>query len=180
MNKTAKGALAAGTAAVLLMGGAGSLAYWTDSVTGGAGTGSSGKLSIVPATTGTWTHNGRPVTNPVDVVAVPGDEFLYSGTYTIGATGTDLQADLDITEGAVSGTFAPDAVTVTPTFTLGTTPLGASQQITAADNGKTLAVGIEVDFAWGAEGDNASQGKKLNLTDYTVTLTQTDKLAAAS
>ncbi|WP_193605265.1 alternate-type signal peptide domain-containing protein [Nocardioides dongkuii] len=177
MNKTAKGALAASTAAVLLMGGAGSLAYWTDSVAGGAGTVNAGQLTI-DGEAGTWTHNGADVANPQAVTAVPGDEFVYTGSYTIGATGDDLQATLAVTKGAASGGLA-DAVTVTPSFVLAGTELTADQVISDADDGETLAVAIDVDFAWGAEGDNASQGQTLNLTNYTVTLTQTDKNASA-
>ena len=38
MNRTTKGAIAAGAAAVLLLGGAGSLAYWSDCQDAAGGT----------------------------------------------------------------------------------------------------------------------------------------------
>lgn len=172
MNKTAKGALAAGTAAVLLMGGAGSLAYWQDGVTDGAGQVNAGAMTLV-GDPGVWELNGVAVANPQAVVAVPGDEFVYTGSYVVTATGDNLEADLDITDGLVTGDLAATA-TVTSSFTLGTKTLGAENEITSADNGKTLTVGITIDFPFGATADNTSQGQTLNLTDYVVTLKQAD------
>ncbi len=46
MNKTIKGVLAAGTASVLLVGGAGTLAYWNDSATVGGATFTAGDLKL--------------------------------------------------------------------------------------------------------------------------------------
>ena len=48
MNKTAKGALAASAAAVLLAGGAGTLAFWTDSANVNGGSITAGTLGIAP------------------------------------------------------------------------------------------------------------------------------------
>lgn len=177
MNKTAKGALAAGTAAVLLMGGAGTLAYWTDSVEGGAGTVNSGELTITPGAAGAWTHNGTAVDNPQAVDAVPGDTFVYSGaTYTIGADGEDLSASLTVNAAGLSttGTFPAGAVTVDSDFTLEGSPLASSATITENNEADVVGVTITVDFPFGTEADNNSQLKTVDLTEYVVTLTQTD------
>jgi alternate signal-mediated exported protein len=181
MNKTVKGTFAAGTAAVLLLGGAGSLAYWQDSAQGGARQVDAGAMKLVVSQAGAWELNGAAVANPQAVVAVPGDEFVYTGSYVVTATGDNLKADLDITEGEVTGNLAgataddtTAAATVTSAFALGTTPLGAESKVTSKDDGKTLAVKIVIDFPFGDAADNTSQRQTLNLTDYTVTLTQSD------
>jgi len=56
MNKTIKGSLAAGAAAVLLLGGAGSLAYWTDAADIDGGTITAGTLTLDAGTCGDWTY----------------------------------------------------------------------------------------------------------------------------
>lgn len=177
MRKTTKGALAAGTAVVLLTGGAGTLAYWSDSTDGGSGTINSGKLTLDgSAENGAWTHNGQSVADPQAVVAVPGDTFAYAGSYTIEATGTDLRARLDVTEGTATGGLV-NVLAVTPEFQIDGVELAAPQVITSGDAGNVVSVAIEIDFPFGSTADNTSQGQALDLTDYQVTLTQTDKLA---
>ena len=57
MKKSTKGALAATTAGVLLLGGAGSLAFWSDSI--GGSTISSGHISLDDTTAGDCA-GGRP------------------------------------------------------------------------------------------------------------------------
>ena len=52
MNKLVKGSIAAAAGISLLMGGAGSLALWNDSVTVNAGTVSSGTLDVSTGTAG--------------------------------------------------------------------------------------------------------------------------------
>ena len=51
MKKSTKGALAAAAAGSLLLGGAGSLAYWTDAETVGGGSIASGHLKLLPVGT---------------------------------------------------------------------------------------------------------------------------------
>ena len=53
MNKTVKGAFAAGTAAFLLVGGAGSLAYWNDTANVAGSTINSGTLTLDSSSCGT-------------------------------------------------------------------------------------------------------------------------------
>ena len=87
MNKNIKGAVAIAAGVVLLMGGAGSLAYWNDtqSVASAAGV-NAGTLSAT-AGTGGWTkgfydNSGNVITAPASVspgstLVVPGNRLVY-------------------------------------------------------------------------------------------------------
>ncbi|QKE01770.1 alternate-type signal peptide domain-containing protein [Nocardioides marmotae] len=180
MNKTAKGALAAGTAAVLLMGGAGSLAYWQSEVKDGAGTVNSGRLSLEQDGAGSWTHNGVAVANPVDVVAVPGDVFVFSGaTYVVEAEGDDLAAELSVTPGTATGTLA-GVLDVDAVFTLGPDAFTGPATLDEGNDGNVVGVTITVDFPFGSVADNNSQSSTLDLTEYVVTLIQSDAFPTPS
>lgn len=170
MNKSTKGAVAAGAAAVLLLGGAGTLAYWNAEGDIAGGSIESGELKLTAADTGSWTLNSAPVADISAVLVVPGDELEYTGTWTIVATGDNLQADLTVTNPTSSGGLAP-FVTVTPAFTVDAATVTS---ITDANDGDTLAATVDVDFPFGGAVDNASQAQTLDLTGVSVTLTQTD------
>lgn len=172
MKKSTKGAVAAGAAAVLLMGGAGSLAYWTatGSITGGSV--NSGHLKLDADDAGSWELNGNPVSAISTVRIVPGDELVFTGSYTIDAAGDNLQADVAVTGATESGTLAPYVDT-----TLAFTVDGATAtSITEANDGDTLEATVTVDFPIGTAANNASNvaGLSITLADVAVTLTQTD------
>ncbi len=121
MNKLVKGAIAGAAGIVLLMGGAGSLAYWNDSANAGPGAGSNsitaGTLTITAANAGTWTKGfynaaGTVVTAPAAVGSlaavrvVPGNRLVYTQNFNLVATGDDLYFTIGSTAGAVSGATA--------------------------------------------------------------------------
>lgn len=171
MNKSTKGAIAAGAAATLLLGGAGSLAYWNAEGDIAGGSITSGELKLTAKDTGTWKLNGTDVTSSIaNVRVVPGDSLVYTGSYTVGAKGDNLKGTLGVT-GGTGTAFAGS--TLTSTFKLdGTTVTGATP-ITAAQNGKDVAAEIKLDFPFGSTVDNSSQNKTVNLSAVKVTLTQT-------
>lgn len=170
MNKSTKGAIAAGAAAVLLLGGAGSLAYWNADGNLAGGSITAGELKLTAADTGSWTLNGSAVTDIAAVRVVPGDELEYTGTWTIVATGDNLQADLTTTAPTASGGLASH-VTTDATFEV---EGAAVTSITDDNDGDELSATIAVDFPFGSAANNASQGQTLNLTGAGVALTQTD------
>ncbi|MBA4609330.1 MULTISPECIES: alternate-type signal peptide domain-containing protein [Aeromicrobium] len=176
MNKSTKGAVAAGAAAVLLLGGAGSLAYWNAEGDVVGGNIEAGTLTLTPSgTAATWTLNGTAVAGNdlSSVLVVPGDTLRYTGTWTIGATGDNLQADVDFT--GLDGTASvADKMTVTDTYTLDAAPLAAGAEITDANDGDVLGATVVVDFPFGTTVDNTSQGMTLDLTEGNITLTQSD------
>jgi len=171
MKKATKGALAAAAAGSLLLGGAGSLAYWTgtDTVTGKDING--GTLALgAPSCDWTVSHLGGTA-DPFDPTAdllVPGDTATEICTSTVTAKGANLTADLTVSGGDASGTLSP-AVTVTPTFDVGGSP---TTSITSADDGATLTATIVVAFPFGTEDNTSNDGKTVSVADYVITATQ--------
>ncbi|WP_313407746.1 alternate-type signal peptide domain-containing protein [Aeromicrobium sp.] len=173
MKKSTKGAVAAGAAAVLLLGGAGSLAYWSADGDVAAGSINAGTLSLTPVNAGSWTLNGEAVTDQATLRVVPGDELLFTGTWTVSATGKNLRADVDFSGLQGSGDLATAAgVTVDENYTVNGVAL-TSDRLTSAHNGQTLAATVAVDFDFDAA-TNDSQGDVLTLSDGAITVTQVD------
>lgn len=115
MNKVAKGTIAAAAGVILLMGGAGSLAYWNDSANlGGNGqTISAGQLDITAVNGGAWTKGfynnaGTQVVAPAAVAnlstvrVVPGNRLVYTQTFNLTASGDDLWFTITPTAGSVT------------------------------------------------------------------------------
>jgi alternate signal-mediated exported protein len=168
MNKSTKGAVAAAAAGILLVGGAGTLAYWNATGTVQGGAINSGRLALINPGPQSWELNGAPADGTV--VLVPGDELVFSGSYEIDAAGDNLEASVGVTGGAESGGLAP-FVDTTVDASIAGTPVTA---ITEANDGDTVDVRATIDFPFGTTADNASQDQTLDLSDITITLTQTD------
>lgn len=64
MMKLTKGAVAIAAGTALLTSGAGSLAYWQSSASGGGASFTSGRLDITAGSAGTWTDGGRSAASP--------------------------------------------------------------------------------------------------------------------
>ncbi|WP_168929584.1 alternate-type signal peptide domain-containing protein [Nocardioides sp. GY 10127] len=103
MKNTVKGGLAAATAAVLLLGGGGSLAYWNTNADQAQKTITTGDLSWTPSC-GTWDLSGglsgvaQNGVNLASVTLVPGDVLSMECTFDISAIGTNLHAELEVSE----------------------------------------------------------------------------------
>ncbi len=184
MKKSTKGAVAAAAAGVLLLGGAGSLAFWSAEGEVGGGTITSGSFSLDDATTGTcalapWTLDaGETVASKTFVLAtdriVPGDVLTKECKFTLTAVGEHLRATPTITTAAtVTGTINPATagnVTVTGKFSnAGGT---AITEVTDANNTDVLTAKITMTFPLGTVVDNASKSKTAILSNYKVTLNQ--------
>lgn len=116
MNKLVKGAIAIAAGAALLTGGAGTFAYWNDSVGVSGGTITAGNLDVADGTpaAGAWTvqkdGTGTAVSVP-DIsafVTSPGDKFTYTKNITVTATGNNLVATLALAPGSIT---APTSTT---------------------------------------------------------------------
>lgn len=87
MNRLTKAALAAGAGALLLLGGAQTLAYWTADGTATGTDVTAGTLTMSDGACGDWLlDDGTPVTEGV----VPGDTLTTTCTMTLGGTGDHL------------------------------------------------------------------------------------------
>ncbi|AWH92872.1 alternate-type signal peptide domain-containing protein [Dietzia lutea] len=164
MKKTTKGALAAGAAAVLLAGGAGTFAAWTESgdATPGASvqTGSLGVTQV--ANSASWTWADGTAFDPNSDTLVPGDSIEFTGRYLLDVEGSNLRAELV----ATSGTSAlPAGLEWTPNS--GNTLTDLSE---VPDDNTEVTVGGTLTFAPGAD---ASMNETITVNELTVTISQT-------
>lgn len=116
MKKNLKASIAISAGVLLLLGGAGSLAYWNSgAVVGEGNTITAGQLKVTANTPGTWqksfyAQGGRtPLSGPTTVanistpfLAVPGNRLTYTQTFTVTASGEDLRFKIETTAGAVA------------------------------------------------------------------------------
>lgn len=175
MDTTLKGALAAGAAAVLLVGGAGTLAFWSDSETV-TGTGiSSGELKLgTQVCADGWQLNGTPFTTQL---IVPGDTLTKSCTIDLIATGENIEADLALSTAAFAASNGlTDELDASAVFTVDGVP---QTTVDETDDGGALVtdeigVAITVDFPFGLAADNDSQDLDATLNALTLSLTQTE------
>lgn len=172
MNKKTKGAIAAGAAAVLLAGGAGTMAAWTASESVSGGTITAGELTVTQDQAGTWTWVGGAKDGEAlaagDLI-VPGDAVSYTATYTLGIKGTNLTADLSV--GTLDDGGLPAGLSFVTT--------GSTSNLTGldeSDDGKTVTVTGTLTFEGTATG---SMNETVNLSDVAVTLKQTAPAVAS-
>ena len=177
MKKQTKGAIAAGGAAVLLLGGLGSLAYWNDSTALGGSTITSGQLSMTKDA-GTWTDENGSI-NPTTFRLVPGDTVTYTTTVTINATGDNLKAKL---YADTSGFTSSKTLATEPTKTIsakksadpaGTdiTQSGTSLAISPAGGASAYTVVVTLKLPFDSA-TNSSQSDTLNLGNIALHLDQ--------
>lgn len=190
MQKTTKGALASVAAAVLLLGGGTSLAYWTASadVTGGAIT--AGELKLTAGSCDTnWVYAaGNASAGSTVTTWVPGDSVTKSCTYTVDAIGDNLLATLDAPTSVALTTDSADAASTenasaSVTYLLDNAAIVdananvAGLQITEAAASRTLKATFVVTFPYGNDttiNANDTQNWEADFDALTVTLTQLD------
>ncbi len=179
MNQTTKGALAAAAAGALLLGGAGSLAYWSDSKTVTGGAISSGTLSLtqeVGQVCSSWTLDaagGATAYTPGVTLVVPGDVITKTCDYTVHASGAHLAADLTMDATSITGANdLSSALTPGATYTLAGNAVATGADITSANDGDVLNAVITVTFESATSGLTA-QGMTAGLDDLVVSLVQT-------
>jgi alternate signal-mediated exported protein len=187
MNKSTKGVLAAAAGAALLLGGAGSLAYWNASATVNGGAITTGSLTLGAGSCGAnWVYaNGSAAGNTVTKV-VPGDSITKTCTFSVGASGDHLSATLGAptttTYTKNPTTPTSDSLNVATTYTIDRTPVATlvnGDKLTSADSGRTLTAKFVVTMPYGTAAVNANDTQNLTVTlnALTVSLTQ-DTLAA--
>lgn len=183
MKKTTKGALAASTAAVLLLGGAGSLAYWNaeDTVAGGVFDTGDLDLDFADCDAAEWTVTneveGVPPTavDLTDFVVVPGDVFTKACEIQVVAIGDNIRASLGVTDGTAtpSAGLSTANYDVTTSFLIGTEQLSEIDATNTAANGTdVIDVELTVNFPLRNVVDNTSKNQTLTLDDFTVAAVQ--------
>ncbi|WP_139978652.1 alternate-type signal peptide domain-containing protein [Nocardioides litoris] len=189
MNKTAKGALAATAAAALLMGGAGSLAFWTDADTVNGGSFTSGDLDITAVgCDANWVYApGNAKAGTTVTKFVPGDKITKNCTFTVTGSGDNLRAAVDLPGTIpVQGTEGTSFKVVNAaSYKLSKGGVDKAllngKEITSADNGSILTATIVSTFDFGSseQGNpkvNANDMQKITRTvdGLKVSLTQVD------
>lgn len=191
MNKMTKGAIAGGIGVALLLGGAGTLAYWNDSASLSApGTITAGNLAIAapataPASDGWKVTNGTISNQTVADIStfkiVPGDSLTYTKTLNVTATGNNIRAKVTLGTNAISGatTAAADTalaarLTASASYTVNGTA-GASYTIPSAGT-YPVVVTVTINWPFGVTGsptnDNPAKLGVVDLTDFNVVVTQ--------
>lgn len=189
MNKFLTGAIATAAGVALLMGGAGTFAYWNSSATPTTSTITAGNLAVTDAgsSTAVW-KSGNTVINPANFKAAPGDVLTYTKTMNITATGDNLVATLGLGAGSITGATsgAADqalAAALTQSATLsasgtGIAPVVGSPNtytVTAGTAGvsQSVTVTATITFPKGTAGQyNDAKTGAVNFSGLAVTLTQ--------
>ncbi len=181
MNRSTKGAIAAASAAALLLGGAGSLAYWSDSEDAAGGTINSGSLTLaLDACDTDWTLDstggtGGPLAGRL---IVPGDSLTKVCTFDYTSTGAHLVSILSVgtpTFNASSDTELAAVLTADATYEVDGDPITPGGTIPAGNH--VITANIAVDFPYDGLTtplDNDTQSQTAVLDAITVTATQSD------
>lgn len=176
MRTASKGIIAAASGAILLSGGVGSLAYWTDSkaVEGGAING--GTMSLVVDSTntgcGAWTLDAGEATASTYTVGdplVPGDVITRLCRYTIEASGNHLRSTIGVSSPSFTGTDGDFGGKLTATVAALKVDGATATSFTEDDDGKSLAATVAV--TWNSN-DTAHTGASTALNDLVLTASQ--------
>lgn len=178
MNKLTKSTIAAAAGIALLMGGAGTLAFWNDTIdAGAAGSITAGTMSLSNSTAGTWTDQNGQGVDINAFRAVPGDVLTYKTKVDVAAIGDNLTGTIGIgtasiapaTAGAADTKLA-DLLTDSATFTVN----GAAGSTFTA-TGTPQAVDVTVTITWPSgtpSADNLAKLGSVSLADFAITATQ--------
>lgn len=189
MNKLAKASLATAAGVALLLGGTGTFAVWNDSTDGdGAAIIAAGNLVVdESATAGVW-KAGNAVIDIDDYRVSPGDVLVYTKQMRVVAEGDGLTATLSLAEGSITAADSTRAADVALAALLqdeaeltvsgggaitGTGPTFTLTPGTAAID-EVVTVSVEITFPDGTTAaDNPAKTGAVNLSDFTVAVTQT-------
>ncbi|MFC6286380.1 alternate-type signal peptide domain-containing protein [Nocardioides sp. GCM10027113] len=182
MKKSTKGALAASAAALLLLGGLGTQASWTDGQSIDKAGIQSGRLALVDPACLKWElkadANDLTATeltpdalqeNLLPEKLAPGNILTRVCTFTVSAEGHGIKANLQLAAPTVSGENALATLlrngNVTAEYHRGTDAISSGA---AVDNGDTIKATIKVVLPTAAE--NATQNLAATLDAITVTV----------
>jgi alternate signal-mediated exported protein len=175
MKKTTKGVLAASAAGTLLLGGAGSFAFWqaTSTVSGSQLQSGSISLSAPDCSTALGSHgwqldNGDPYVAGTTKI-VPGDTISKVCDMTLTLVGDHIGADLSIDATNITGDAdLSSELTSSATFVVDGSPYAPITDPGTHTVRATLSVGFD-----GPGATNASQNGTVDFDAITVTADQT-------
>ncbi len=176
MRESTKAALAAVTGAALLLGGAGSLAYWTDTESVGGGDLNAGTLALTTDATnigcGAWQLDAAEIPGQTYLTGdplVPGDVLTRVCSYTITAVGNHLRATVGVSSPSFSGAGGSFGGNLGAAVSAVQVNGAAATEFTDANNGQTLRA--EVSVTW-SSAETGNMGASTVLDDLTLTAEQ--------
>ena len=165
MNKLIKGSIAGAAGIALLLGGAGTFAFWSDTAAVAAGEVTSGVLDVANKTPGTWDKD--------IALIVPGDSLTFTDTLELTATGDNLKAAVTTNAAEiVNGIDGIDDIEPTVVVKHGAdvvTPVAGVYTLGAGEY--TVDVSVVVNFPAGTAGQ-VGQNQTTDLGALAVTVTQ--------
>lgn len=174
MKKSTKGALATGGAAFVLLGAAGSMAYWTDDADVSGTTLESGHLTVIANDCGSapWELDGGD-----DVTAatriVPGDDITKTCSFEIEGEG-DHFASVGIDIDSTNWNATSDTALVSALGTVQATYADGGGAVVDGDDvpvGETVTASFTMTFDAATTGDVA-ENEIATLDDIAITVTQ--------
>ena len=152
MNKMIKGSVAGATGIVLLMGGFGTYALWSDSTEMKASKVQSGELDIAPGSTAVWDDASTTAAddwNPGSDLVVPGDEITRTQTFDVKGYGKNLTGTITFNQGNLDkGGFASS----TPAYDW----LDVDVDITSPDGELDVVSTSDTDFTFSSPFETAT------------------------
>jgi alternate signal-mediated exported protein len=168
MNKATKGAIAAGAAGILLLGGAGTFAVWSDTAAISAGNVSTGELSLaLTGTAGAWTYAGGATT--VTEGIVPGDVITSTQEAVITASGDNIAGSFTV--GTLAGPLPAGVTASISTVETEADLTGTGSLLSFAKAGE-YSVDVVITLTFNTTG-TTSQDVVIDPSNLSLTLTQT-------
>lgn len=176
MNKLTKSAIAGAAGIALLLGGAGSLAYWNDSASLSGGTITAGELTIAASGTPSWSDVNGPITLG-SFHAVPGDVLTYTATFNVTAVGDNLSATVALTGDSIAAASSAGADVKLASLLKKSAVIkvGGVTTSTVSPAAGTQTVTVSVSITWPngtPANDNVAMNGAVDLSAMTITLTQ--------
>jgi alternate signal-mediated exported protein len=191
VKKSTKALIAGGIGVALLVGGAGTVSFWTDEAEGGDGVISAGTLDLGSPAGGGWeiSHEGDGSGTATEPVAfdpsadqiVPGDVLSYTQSIPVTLEGKNIKAEfngsIDVTpstdgtaDTALSEAIESEDLAATG-LTGATGDLSLDGETLAGEGDGSVEVTTTITFPWGTEGQyNDTKLGSLNFAvDYTLT-----------
>lgn len=176
MERLTKAAIATGGAAVLLLGGAGTYAFWTADATATGTSFTSGTLTATGGTCADWTYAQGSDAGSAVTLVVPGDVVQTTCTVTVTGTGDHLAVDATFGGAKFAETNAlTSAITLaTGAVTLDGAAVANPVDISAGGS-HTVTVAVTATFPFGdatTTSLNDTQNLTAALSDVTITFQQ--------
>lgn len=181
MNKLTKAAIAGAAGIALLLGGAGSLAYWNSSATLTGGTVNAGQLTIKASTTTlpAWKDSKGPI-NIATYRAIPGAVLTYTASFDVSAVGDNLKANVAITGNSIAAvtplTTANTALATALASSVVTLVNGvAASTVTILPGTQTIVLSVQITWPFSGDPttiDNPAMNGAVTLSNMAITLTQ--------